>query len=248
MEYLSLYCCKAKVQQVKLDLLMVECTESELVDMQHENSSLTNQAVSSLLPASAAEDEADGNLLEPPHLINNVIQPDAFEDEETESFSLLGSLGTGSQEQQNSLQGEPQIIFSVDPVNEFMMFYYNSGGEIREEIIENSLVMLVTIAERYEMFERPESHFEEQSHLNINNIIAQTQQQYSFDDDEASEPIFTEENTGARRHYQVQHQNFIQQSSLEDEPSELVFSVDPVNEFIMFHYNLSEDMEGEPID
>lgn len=224
-------------------------TESELVDMQHENSSLTNQAVSSLLlSASPAEDEADGNLLELPHLINNVIQPDAFEDEETESFSLLGSLGTGSQEQQNSLQGEPQIIFSVDPVNEFMMFYYNSGGEIREEIVENSLVMLVIIAERHEIFERPESHFEEQSHLNINNI-AQTQQQYSFDDDdEATEPIFTEENTGARRHYQVQHQNFIQQSLLEDEPSELVFSVDPVNEFIMFHYNLSEDMEGEPID
>ena len=212
---------------------MVECTESELVDMQHENSSLTNQAVSSLLSASAAEDEADGNLLEPPHLINNVIQPDAFEDEETESFSLLGSLGTGSQEQQNSLQGEPQIIFSVDPVNEFMMFYYNSGGEIREEIVENSLVMLVTIAERYEMFERPESHFEEQSHLNINNIIAQTQQQYSFDDDEATEPIFTEENTGARRHYQVQHQNFIQQSSLEDEPSELVFSVETWKENLL---------------
>ena len=247
MEYLSLYCCKAKVQQVKLDLLMVECTESELVDMQHENSSLTNQAVSSLLPASAAEDEADGNLLEPPHLINNVIQPDAFEDEETVIF-LIRKFRNWKSGTTNSLQGEPQIIFSVDPVNEFMMFYYNSGGEIREEIIENSLVMLVTIAERYEMFERPESHFEEQSHLNINNIIAQTQQQYSFDDDEATEPIFTEENTGARRHYQVQHQNFIQQSSLEDEPSELVFSVDPVNEFIMFHYNLSEDMEGEPID
>lgn len=67
---------------------MVECTESELVDMQHENSSLTNQAVSSLLSASAAEDEADGNLLEPPHLINNVIQPDAYEDEETVIFLI----------------------------------------------------------------------------------------------------------------------------------------------------------------
>ena len=238
---------------------MVEVMENELVDIQQGNSSLTSSQalLISLSVSSAAEDEAGGSHFtgEPSELFmnNDAIsqQQNALEDEETEPFSLSESSGTESQEQlfdfmrQNSLQDdEPQMVFSVDPVNEFMMFYYNYGGEIREEIVENSLVMLVTMIEGYELFEGPESQFEEQSHLN--NNIAQTQQQFLFNDE--AESIFTEENTGARSQYQVQHQNFIQQSSLEYEPSELVFSVDPVNEFIMFHYNLSEEIEEEPID
>ena len=233
----------------------MEDMENELVDnIQQENSSsLTSQTLLISLSVSAAEDEVGGNHFagEPPELLinNDAIsqQQNALEDEETESLSLLESSGgTGSLEhllfdsvKQNSLQDDALLmVFSVDPVNEFTMFYYNYGGEIREEIIENSLVMTNNDREGYE------SQAEEQSHLNSN--ITQTQQQFLFNDE--AESIFREENTGARSQYQVQHQNFIQQSSLEDEPCELVFSVDPVNEFIMFNYSLSEEIQEEPTD
>ena len=225
---------------------MAEEMENDLNSMQQENS-LINQIVLS---------EDDG---ESPQLLmsSTSIQQQNELDEEIESFPLLENTGTARQVQpffnlirRNSLHDEQRplvIVFSVDPVNEFMMFYYNYGDEIREEIIENSLVMLVIVTEGYGLSEGPgEIHSQEQSHLN-NLIITQTQQQNTLDF-EAESVFSSEEHTGARSHgTQVQqYNNLIQQNSLADESYELVFSVDPVNEFMMFRYNLSEEIWEEP--
>ena len=226
---------------------MAEGMDNELNAMEQENS-LINQIVLS-------EDDADGESSQ--LLMNNIILQQNALGEETESFPLLENTGTARPIQQffnlirqNSVQDEQPlvVVFSVDPANEFMIFYYNYGDEIREEIIENSLVMLAVVTEGYELSEGPgEIHSQEQSHLNnlISTQTQQPQQQNTLDFE--AESVFSEEHTGGRSHtHQVQQYNFVQQNSLADEPYELVFSVDPVNEFLMFRYNISVEIWEEP--
>ena len=133
---------------------MAEEMDNELNAMQQENS-LINQIVLS-------EDDADGESSQ--LLMNNIILQQNALGEETESFPLLENTGTARPIQQffnlirqNSVQDEQPlvVVFSVDPANEFMIFYYNYGDEIREEIIENSLVMLAIVTEGYELPEGP---------------------------------------------------------------------------------------------
>ena len=225
---------------------MAEEMENDLNSMQQESLLfIFNQTVLS-------EDDGESSLLP----MNNIILEQNALDEQTEPFPSLENTGTVRQQtqqffnfqiRQNSLQDEGSLVllFSVDPANEFLMFYYNCGDEMREEIIENSLVMVVIVTEGYELSDEGPSEIHSQGQSHLNNLVTQTQLQNTLDFE--AESAFSEEYTGARSHgAQVQQYNFIQQNSLADEPCELVFSVDPVNEFMMFRYNLSEEIWEEP--
>lgn len=158
---------------------MAEEMENDLNSMQQESLLfIFNQTVLS-------EDDGESSLLP----MNNIILEQNALDEQTEPFPSLENTGTARQQtqqffnfqiRQNSLQDEGSLVllFSVDPANEFLMFYYNCGDEMREEIIENSLVMVVIVTEGYELSDEGPGEIHSQGQSHLNNLVTDSATKY----------------------------------------------------------------------